>query len=66
MQHRNRAHYLGDDGAHWLWRRGDRHATSTPFGQLHDSITLVRIQTTQLILHLDAGLAAEINEILAF
>jgi hypothetical protein len=64
MQHRNRGHNLGNDGARLLGRRGHRH-TSTPLDQLHHGIALVRIQAAELILHVDTGLAAEINKIFA-
>jgi hypothetical protein len=65
MQHRNRAHDLGDNSARCLRRRSNCHATPAPFDQLHHGITLVGIQTAELVLHLDAVLATEINEIFA-
>ena len=48
-----------------LGRRSDGHSTAARFSQLHDGIPLVRIQTAELVLHLDTGLAAEINKIFA-
>jgi hypothetical protein len=65
MQYRNRGHNLGNDGARLLGRRGHRHTTSTPLDQLHYGIALVWIQAAELILHVDTGLAAEINKIFA-
>jgi hypothetical protein len=66
MQDRYRRHHLGDNGRCRPRRRSDsrgRGCAATPLEHLHDHITLVGIQAAELVLDIDTGLAAGVDEI---
>jgi hypothetical protein len=61
-QHWNRRRDLRNDRR--LGRRSDGNsATAAPFQELDHGIALMRIQGTELVLHVDTGLAADVEQV---
>jgi hypothetical protein len=65
VQDRHRLANLRNDRTDRLRRRSDSDSPATALlDQLHDGISLVGIEATQLIPHIETGLAAKIEQIL--
>ena len=64
VQHRNRRHHLGDHRACGTGRRSDsRGGPPTSLEHLQHDIALVWIQTAELVLDVDTGLAAHVDQV---
>jgi hypothetical protein len=62
MKDRDRSGHLRDHRRRRPWRCSDSRTTAA-FEHLHHSIALRRVQAAELVLHIETGLATEIEQV---